>query len=43
MVWDLGDRPMAMVRIDDNSCAELEAGDVTLTGRTPLHGFRDEC
>lgn len=43
MVWGLIDRPLAMVRIDQNSCDELEAGYVTLTGREPLHGFRDAC
>jgi hypothetical protein len=43
MVWGLVDRPMAMVRISGNSCAELEAGYVTLTGTAPLHGFRDKC
>jgi hypothetical protein len=43
MVWGLIDRPLAMVRIDQNSCDELDAGYRTLTGRRPLHGFRDEC
>lgn len=43
MVWGLVDRPMAMLRIHDNSCDDLEAGYRVLTGRPPLHGFRDEC
>lgn len=43
MVWGLIDRPLAMIRLDQNSCDELDAGYRTLTGRAPLHGFRDEC
>ena len=43
MVWGLIDRPMAMVRINQNSCVELEAGYRALTGQAPLHGFRDSC
>ena len=43
MVWGLIDRPMAMVRIYQNSCDELDAGYRALTGQAPLHGFRDAC
>lgn len=43
MVWGLIDRPLAMVRIDQNSCDELDAGYRTLTGRAPHHGYRDAC
>jgi hypothetical protein len=43
IVWGLIDRPMAMVRIDQNSCVELDAGYRILTGQAPLHGLRDEC
>jgi hypothetical protein len=43
MVWGLIDRPLAMVRIDQNSCDELDAGYRALTGQAPLHGFRDAC
>ncbi|MDJ0767815.1 MAG: hypothetical protein QNJ12_03440 [Ilumatobacter sp.] len=43
IVWGLVDRPLAMLRITQNSCAELEAGFVTLTGQLPLHGFQDHC
>lgn len=43
MVWGLIDRPMAMVRIDQNSCAELDAGYRTLTGEAPHNNFRDAC
>jgi hypothetical protein len=43
MVWGLIDRPLAMVRINQNSCDELDAGYRVLTGRAPLHGYRDAC
>ncbi|MET0910901.1 MAG: hypothetical protein ABWZ99_15655 [Ilumatobacteraceae bacterium] len=43
MVWGLIDRPLAMIRINQHSCDELDAGYRTLTGQAPLHGFRDEC
>ena len=43
MVWGLVDRPMSMIRIPQNSCDDLLAGYVTLTGEQPLHGFRDLC
>jgi hypothetical protein len=43
MVWGLIDRPLKMIRIDQNSCDELDAGYRTLTGRAPLHGYRDQC
>lgn len=43
VAWGLFDRPMSMVRINGNSCAELEAGYRTLTGEAPLHGFHDLC
>jgi hypothetical protein len=43
MVWGLIDRPLGMVRINQNSCDELDAGYRILTGKAPLHGYRDEC
>ena len=43
LVWGLVDRPMDMARILDNSCDDLLAGYVTLTGDQPLHGFTDLC
>ena len=43
MVWGLIDRPIRMVRIYQNSCDELSAGYQTLTGSSPLHGYRDYC
>ena len=43
IVWGLIDRPLAMIRIDQNSCEELDAGYRVLTGEAPLHGFRDAC
>ncbi len=43
IVWGLVDRPVAMVRIERNGCDDLELGYRTLTGRAPLHGFRDLC
>lgn len=43
LVWGLIDRPLAMVRIEQNSCGELEAGYRALTGRPPLHGYRNHC
>ena len=43
LLWGLIDRPLAMVRINNTTCADLEAGFRTLTGQAPLHGFRDHC
>jgi hypothetical protein len=43
MVWGLIDRPLAIIRIDQNSCDELDAGYRVLTGQAPLHGYRDAC
>lgn len=43
LVWGLLDRPYAMVRMYHSGCDELEAGYRALTGRAPLHGFRDLC
>lgn len=43
LVWGVIDRPMAMIRINQAGCEDLEAGYRTLTGQTPLHGFEDYC
>jgi hypothetical protein len=43
MVWGLIDRPVRPGHIDNNTCAELQAGYETLTGQAPLHGFCDIC
>lgn len=43
LMWGLIDRPVGIVTIRDNSCDELDAGYRALTGRPPLHGYRDHC
>ncbi|NNF54965.1 MAG: hypothetical protein HKN03_11055 [Acidimicrobiales bacterium] len=43
LVWGLIDRPVGIVRIYQNTCAELDAGYRILTGRPPLNGFNDFC
>lgn len=43
LVWGLMDRPVRPARIYDNSCQELLAGYLTLTGQPPLHGYTDVC
>ena len=43
IVWGLMDRPIRSIRIPDNSCAQLRAGYLTLTGDEPLHGYTDHC
>jgi hypothetical protein len=43
VVWALRDGPMAVYTIPDAGCDDLHAGYVALTGREPLHGYRDRC
>ena len=43
MVWGVIDRPLEMIRITQNSCAELAAGYRTLTGRDAVHPYVDAC
>ena len=43
MVWGLIDRPLEMVRINQNSCEELDAGYRTLTGQAPPNRYSDAC
>ena len=43
LVWGLIDRPSKPIRIYGNSCEELRAGYVTLTGAEPMHGYTDVC
>ncbi|NNE95900.1 MAG: hypothetical protein HKN24_07720 [Acidimicrobiales bacterium] len=43
LVWGLLDRPYSMIRMYHSGCDELELGFELLTGRPPLHGFRDKC
>jgi hypothetical protein len=43
MVWALSEEPIHVNQIDQNSCAELHAGYVALTGLEPLHGLTDRC
>jgi hypothetical protein len=43
IVWGLMDRPVRPGRIYNNSCDELLAGYVALTGVAPLHGHTDAC
>jgi hypothetical protein len=43
LVWGLMDRPVRIVRLEANSCADLLAGYRVLTGAEPLHGYTDAC
>jgi len=43
VTWGLRDTPMQVITIPDADCDSLEAGYVALTGRPPLHGYRDRC
>jgi hypothetical protein len=43
MVWGLSDHAVPVVRIDQRSCSELEAGYFALTGLEPLHGYTTYC
>jgi hypothetical protein len=43
IMWGLMDRPISVVRLEANSCAELRAGYVALVGRPPLHGYTKWC
>lgn len=43
VTWALRDSPMSVYTIPDAGCDALQAGYVTLTGRQPLHGYRDRC
>ncbi len=43
MVWGLLDQPIRIVRINDASCSQLDAGYRALTGAPPLHGFTARC
>ena len=43
VTWALRDRPMQVITIPDADCASLRAGYLALTGRAPLHGYRDRC
>jgi hypothetical protein len=43
IVWGVSDHAVPVVKIDDNSCADLLAGYVALTGLAPLHGYTDLC
>ena len=43
MVWALSDHPVHVAQIDHDSCAELRAAYVALTGLAPLHGYTDRC
>jgi hypothetical protein len=43
MVWGLSDHPVQVVKIGANTCADLHAGYVALTGLEPLHGYTDRC
>ncbi len=43
IMWGLIDRPMRVVRLTANSCADLIAGYRLLTGKEPLHGFTQKC
>jgi hypothetical protein len=43
LMWGLIDRSIRIATIPDASCADLRAGYVLLTGRPPLHGYKDLC
>ena len=43
IVWALSEDPTPVVKIDQNSCAELHDGYVALTGLEPLHGLTNLC
>ena len=43
IVWALSDHSVPVLRIDHNTCADLHAGYVALTGLEPLHGYTDRC
>jgi hypothetical protein len=43
MVWGLRDRPTHVNHIPNDTCDELLAGYLALTGEHPLHGYRDHC
>ncbi len=43
ITWGLMDRPVRPGHISGDTCAELQLGYETLTGRPPLHGFHDLC
>lgn len=43
IAWGLRDSPMQVITLDDVGCDALELGYITLTGRPPLHGYRDLC
>jgi len=43
ITWALSAKPIRMVRIYQNTCDEVHAGYVALTGAEPLYGLTDEC
>jgi hypothetical protein len=43
IAWGLVDRPVRLLRIDNNGCSDLLAGYRVLTGTDPLHGLTDAC
>jgi hypothetical protein len=43
IVWGLIDRPIRIATIPDSSCVDLRTGYILLTGRRPLHGYKDLC
>ena len=43
IVWALSDHPVQVIKVDHNTCTELLAGYITLTGLTPLHGYTKLC
>ena len=43
IVWALSDHSVPVLRIDHDTCADLHAGYVALTGLEPLHGYTDRC
>jgi hypothetical protein len=43
MVWGLSDHAVPVTKIDQNTCSQLRAGYVALTGLEPLHGYTAYC
>jgi hypothetical protein len=43
IAWGVQDEPASTIRITDDSCSDLRAGYLALTGAEPLHGLTEVC
>jgi hypothetical protein len=43
IAWGVIDRPVRILRLHDNSCADLLIGYLVLTGTEPVHGHTEAC